>query len=251
MCIRDRVHTANVTVNVQDFRLDNSGTITVQQGFCQTGTITVTSLGGFSGTVQLAPTPSAGINASLTPTSVTMSGSSTLRVCAFASTPVSPPNYNVTVIGTSGTISRSTFVTVTVTPPGSTCPDNTTTGCVDPSFSQMLWTHRLSVSKTGGMQTWKFGVQNPNNDTIFVNVQITASDGTGVNGFTLNSGVITLNANKNSVGLTVSVTLPAGDIGDTFTWTAVIQWGTSPTALVNTSTQNNGVPTSGSFTVLP
>jgi hypothetical protein len=241
-----------VTFNVQDFTVTNTSTpstITVTQGSCNTGSVAVASLGGFSGLVQLTPSPSAGINASLTPTSIAASGSSILKVCAPASTPTGT-NYNVTVTGTSGTLSHSVVVPVTVAPLTAGCPDNTTTACADPSFSQMLWTHRLSLSKTGGVQTWRFGVQNPNNDTIYVNVQITVTDGTGVNGFTLNSGVITLSASKNLVNITVSQTIPAADLGDTFTWNAVIQWGTSPTDLSNTSTLNNGVPTSGSFTVL-
>jgi len=50
-------------------------------------------------------------------------------------------------------------------------------------------------------------------------------------------------------------TFDSSQIGDTFTFTAVIHWGTTPTndpsQLPFTSTLSNGAPTSGSFTVLP
>jgi hypothetical protein len=243
-------HTANVTVNVQDFTITNSGTITVTQGSCNTGTITISSQGGFSGTVTLTAAPSnSTLTATLTPTSVVMSGSSVLKVCAASNT--STGSYSVTVTGTSGSLSHSTTVPVTVTVAQQGCPHDTNPNtCVPPSFSQMNWVHRLSISKTGGVQTWKFGVLNNNNDTIYVQVQITGTDGSGVNGFTIASPVLTLNAGKNLVGQTLSVVIPASDIGDTFQWSAVILWGTSPTNLSNTSTLNQGVPTSGSFTVL-
>jgi hypothetical protein len=118
----------------------------------------------------------------------------------------------------------------------------------------MQWTHRLSLSKTGGTQTWKFGISNgpagSNTVTIYVNVRITATDGSA-GGFTLNSGVLTLGPGKNLVNQQLSITLPASDQGSTFNWTVSIQWGTSPTALTQTTfTDTTNVPTSGSFTVL-
>jgi hypothetical protein len=121
-------------------------------------------------------------------------------------------------------------------------------------MTQMQWTHRLSLSKTGGTQTWKFGISNgpagSNTVTIYVNVRITATDGSA-GGFTLNSGVLTLGPGKNLVNQQLSITLPASDQGSTFNWTVSIQWGTSPTALTQTTfTDTTNVPTSGSFTVL-
>jgi hypothetical protein len=120
----------------------------------------------------------------------------------------------------------------------------------------MSWKHRISISKTGGVQTWKFGIFNPNNDTLYVQVQITGADGSGVSGFTVTSAVLVV-APTNSVNpplnnQLLSFTFPASDIGDTFTWSATIMWGTSPTSLTGTSTDSApGIPTSGSFTVTP
>jgi hypothetical protein len=119
----------------------------------------------------------------------------------------------------------------------------------------MTWKHRLSISKTGGVQTWKFGIANPNNDTLFVQVQISGTDGSGVAGFTVTSTVLVV-APTNSVNpplnnQQLSFTFPASDIGDTFNWSAIIMWGTSATSITGTSTASSpGIPTSGSFTVL-
>jgi hypothetical protein len=248
------VHSVLVTVNVQDFQISNNGPVFVLQTQCNTALITITSQAGFSGTVQLATTfVSPGLNATLNPPSVSMSGSSVLNVCAPTAAP-SPPNYLVNVTGTSGGLSHTTPVTIVVTT-GSNCPDNTSGVCLNPFFNQMSWKHKLSLSKTQNTQTWKFGISNPNNDTLFVQVVINGTDGTGVNGFTASSLILTVNP-TNSVtpplnGQIITFTFPPTDQGDTFTFTAVIHWGTSPTSQPFTSTDSTpGVPTSGSFTIV-
>jgi hypothetical protein len=119
---------------------------------------------------------------------------------------------------------------------------------------QVNWVHRLSLAKTGGVQTWKFGVNNgangANNVTIYVNVRITITDG-AQGGRVLNSGPITLGPNAHQNNLQLSTTFTAAAQGTTFNWSISIQWGTSPTTMTNTSfTDTSNVPTSGSFTVL-
>jgi hypothetical protein len=255
------VHFVLVTVNVQDFQISNDAPITglsVGTAQCNTALITIAPQGGFGGTVQLTITfVSPGLNATLNPTSVTMSGSSQLKVCAPTAA-LSPPTYLVNVTGTSGGLTHTTPVTVVVIPvTGPNCPDNTSGVCLNPFFNQMSWKHRLSVSKTtpSGTQTWKFGISNPNNDTLFVQVVINGTDGTGVNGFTASSLILTVNP-TNAVtpplnGQIITFTFPTTDQGDTFTFTAVIHWGTTPTSQPFTSTDSTpGVPTSGSFTIV-
>jgi hypothetical protein len=256
-------HTANVTVNVQDFTITNTTInnvpLPVVQGQCNTATITITAVGGFAGTVQLSATSvPAGLNATLNPTSVTMSGTSQLKVCAPTA---GQALYTVVVTGTSisPSLSHSTDVQVSVTPPppSNICPTNTTPGnaCLNPFFSQMLWRHRLSLSKMTGQQVWKFGISNPNNDTLYVQVQVAGADGSGVSGFTTISAVLVV-APTNAVNpplnnQQLTFTFPSGDLGATFTWSATIMWGTSPTSLTGISTDSAaGVPMSGSFTVI-
>jgi hypothetical protein len=119
----------------------------------------------------------------------------------------------------------------------------------------MNWIHRLSLSKTGGVQQWKFGISNPNNDTLYVQVQITGTDGSGVSGFTTTSTVLVV-APTNSVNpplnnQVLTFTFPPSDKGDTFTWSATIMWGTSPASITGISTDSApGIPTAGSFTII-
>jgi hypothetical protein len=158
-------------------------------------------------------------------------------------------NYLANVTGTSGSLSHSATVTFIVQ---SQC-----TNCLPPELVQANFKHRLSLAKAGGVQQYRIGLLNPNSAlTIYVNVQVVGTDGAGVAGFTLNTGVLTLSPNQTITNQLLSVTLPASDLGSTFTWTLSIQWGTTATTdpaqlPFNTFTDTGGIPTSGSFTVVP
>jgi hypothetical protein len=120
-------------------------------------------------------------------------------------------------------------------------------------FIQVNWRHHFSLARYANTQTFKLGALNPNNaTTIYVNFQINLVDGSGTNGITANSGVIALSPLQSVSNQLVTVSFTQANIGESWTFTAVIQWGTSPTSLDQTSTASTGgVPTSGSFTVLP
>src|SRR6266496_4339755 len=108
-----------------DFSIVASATsLTVNNGQTASSTVSVTSLSGFSGVVNLASSinPSAGLSCTLTPASLTGSGTTTLS-CTASTTGL----FNVTVKGTSGSLSHSTtvayniqdFVIVASAPPAS------------------------------------------------------------------------------------------------------------------------------------
>jgi len=89
--------------------------LTVTRGNGGTSTITVSAVNGFSGTVNFTVTAlgqPAGVTASLNPTSVAGSGASTLTVSTTSSTPVA--NFPIVVTGTSGTLTQTAYVTLTV-----------------------------------------------------------------------------------------------------------------------------------------
>src|SRR6266566_2471994 len=127
-------HTTSISVSVvspssPNFTINSSPTsLTVAQGSSGTISITLTSGNSFSGTISLsaAVLPS-GPLASLNPSSVTLksggSASSTLTVSKAASgyysTSVAQGNYAVNVTASSGSLSHSTPVSLTV---GSTSP---------------------------------------------------------------------------------------------------------------------------------
>ena len=84
-----------------------------------TSTITVTSQNGFAGAVTLTTSanPSTGLTVTCSPASIP--GGSGSSICTFNST--TPGNYNITVTGTSGALTHSTIVYVSVSP--SSSPD--------------------------------------------------------------------------------------------------------------------------------
>jgi len=226
-----------LVVTTPDFTITASPTsLTISIGGTGSSTITIAPLGGFNGVVNLVATVNSTLlTATLSPTSVTMSGTSNLSVTSNTA-----GAYLVTVTGTSGTITHSTTVTVTVQG----------VQIAQPSFIQSNWKQKLSLAKYNFQQTWRTGIMNNDNaTTIYAQIVVNAVDGDGSTPFTETSSVITLGPRQsiNNVLLTHSFT--SADIGRSFTFQLSIVWGTSPTALTNTSTLGPGVRTTGSFTV--
>jgi hypothetical protein len=126
------------------------------------------------------------------------------------------------------------------------------TGVNQPVFSQVQFKHRLSLSKDGNAQIFRFGLLNPNNaTTIFAQVEIDGIDGSGTTGFTLTSTVFTLSPLQTLNNQVLSQSFGPGSVGETWSVTMLIRWGTSPTSLTQISTGTNpGVPNGGSFTIV-
>jgi hypothetical protein len=107
-----------------DFSITPSTTsVTATQGSSATATITLTSVNGFSGSVNLATSVSpTGPQPTVSPTSITLSAggstSSTLTISTsssgYYSTPVSVGNYSVNVTASSGSLAHSTTIALTV-----------------------------------------------------------------------------------------------------------------------------------------
>lgn len=116
--------TATVALTVQpavapDFALSATPTLSVARGSSGTSTIAITRSGGFTGAVTLAASGvPAGVSASFSPASTT--GTSSVLTLAVSSA-ATPGTYPLTVTGTSGTLSRTASVTLTIPttdPPG-------------------------------------------------------------------------------------------------------------------------------------
>jgi hypothetical protein len=98
-----------------DFTISASpSSIQAEAGIPVNVTITVTSTGGFAGTISFSATAGTGYTTSFNPTSVTLSsggqGTSTLSITAD---PSCPRPHSVTAKGTSGSLSHNTIITVT------------------------------------------------------------------------------------------------------------------------------------------
>jgi len=119
--VPETVQTAIFTTT-GDFSITaNPVSLTIPRGSSGTSTITLASSGGFSGTITLSgsvtPSTRHGPSAILSPNSVIVSaggsGSVLLTVSTLKNTPTG--SYSVTVVGTSGSISHSANVSITVT----------------------------------------------------------------------------------------------------------------------------------------
>ncbi len=104
-------HAVTMTVRVIDFTISANPTSLITNAGAQgTSTITITPINGFNGTVALATTASHGLYATLNPTSITGSATSSLTVSALLT-----GNYTVSVTGTAGSLSHTTpMITVRV-----------------------------------------------------------------------------------------------------------------------------------------
>ena len=205
---------ATRTVTVSDFSLSATpSSRTVMPGGTAGYTATITGANQFTGTVAMIVTGlPAGASAAFVPDTVTGSGSTTLTVATSSSTPVG--NYQLTIRGTSGTLTRTTTVTLVVnadfslssSPPSRTIRrgDKTTyTVGATPGlgFSGSI---KLTVSGLPRSVTGKFSPS--------------SISGSG-------SSVLTIDTNKNApIGsYTVTVTGTAGSVVRTTNVTLVIQ----------------------------
>jgi hypothetical protein len=103
-------HSATVNVQVVDFGVAaNFSTITILAGTTGNSTVTVTALNGFAGSVNLVLISTRGLTGTISPNSVTGSGSSSLTVSASTS-----GDYSITVNATFGSLSHTIGVIVHV-----------------------------------------------------------------------------------------------------------------------------------------
>jgi hypothetical protein len=148
----NRLHDFQVTLTMSntagpDFTIAATpGSQTVAPGGATSYTITVTPQNGFTGTVALSASglPS-GASASFNPTSVTDSGSSTLTVATATSTPSGSNTLSVT--GTSGTLSHTANVVLTVSATAPQPPSNLAATAASSSAINLTWT----ASPTSGV----------------------------------------------------------------------------------------------------
>ncbi len=186
-----------------DFTLSaNPTTLKVKLGNVGTAAITVGSVGGFSNTVTLANTATGGLTATLNPTAVTGSGTSTLTIPA--NTPVG--SYQVTVTGTSGTITHSISINVQVT---------------KPDFTVSASSSSISIS-TGNKGTDKITVTPINSYVGKVTLSATGAP----KGVTCSFNPTSASLTSSAITSTLTMTVPRGTARGTYTITVTANDGT-------------------------
>ncbi len=131
-----------------DFALSASpASQTAIQGAGTSYTVTLTPSGGFTGTVTFSASGlPAGAGATFSPSSVTTSGTSTMSVTTSSTTPTG--SYPLTITGVSGSLTRTTSVTLVVAPP----PDFSLSAT--PSSQSVVQgastSYTVNITRTGG-----------------------------------------------------------------------------------------------------
>jgi hypothetical protein len=223
-------HTAAVTVAVTDFSVSaGPPSQSVAAGSNAAYTVTVSAVNGFSGSVGLAVTGlPAGVTAAFAPSSVTGSGSSIMTLTTTSATAAG--NYPLTITGTSGGVSRTASVTLTVT--------------VTPDFS---------VSASPASQTVISGGSAPYTITVSPINGFSGTVGFSVSGLPAGAAAAfspTSVTGSGSSTLTVTTTTatPAGSYPLTVTGTSGSLSRTANTTLVVTAPVGSGTLTGSSAT---
>jgi len=118
-----------------------------------------------------------------------------------------------------------------------------------PVVQQLTYTHKLSITKNGGVQSIKVGINNPGSQTIFAQVTVTAIGSLG-DTFTVTSPIVTIAPLATATNIGLSFTVSPSMIGETFTFSTSVAVGLDPVNLDGTSTETNGAILHGSFTVV-
>ena len=209
----------SVLVTGPDFTLSASPTsLTITAPATSPSTVTLSSLNGFSSAVTLTTMTSGfGLNPTISPSSVSGSGSATLTV-GVNSSAVSG-TYYVLVTGTSGSLSHTMFVPVTVIAPDfsiSASPSPVTISSDSPGTSTITITALEGF--TGLVSLSVFPSSNLN-----ASIQPNAITGSGTATLSLNStipGSYTVEVDGSSGALFHSLIVPVTVVGPDFTISA-------------------------------
>ena len=119
------VHSTQLTLQVvspKDFTIEVApSNEDIQPGTSATATVTVTSFGGFSSSVQLTANAPSGVSLSLSPNSITemSGGAATATATISVSSSASSGTYPIVITGSSGELTHSTSFTIVVSPAAS------------------------------------------------------------------------------------------------------------------------------------
>ena len=214
-------HSTTVTLVVlaPDFSLSASPALqSINPGASTSYTITQTALNGYTGTVNLSVTGlPAGATPTITPASVTGSGTATLSIATTTATAAG--TYGLTITGTDGTLTHSTAVTLVISTPDfslSAAPSSQTINQGSPTS----YTVTLNpISGYSGTVTFSASGMPAGVTASFNPVSLTGSGSTALNittSFSTTPGTypLTITGTDGTLTHTAAVTLvvtPAGD----------------------------------------
>jgi uncharacterized membrane protein len=231
--LQHSITTSLTVLPAPDFTLTTPLYMTVSAGSTSSATISIAPLHGFTEPVNFTLDGLTDFAGSFNPNPL-LGGSGTCNMTITASSGVFRGNYTVTVVAISRSILHYSSFTVTVNASSSTPVTSTP---VD-------WLHRISLSRTQGLQTW--AVKLTNNANIPVYVQVRTAGSAGLNqAFAVQSAVIMI-LPKTSASVTLNQIFNTPGLRYTFTTTLYYSSVTSQSKLVSPLTLDLA---KGSFTV--
>src|SRR5882762_9629085 len=220
---------------------------TVVAGSSTPYTVNVGALNGFSGMVNLTASglPS-GANASFNPASVTGSGSSTMTVTTSTSTLAG--TYTITITGTSGSVTHSTTVGLTVN------------AAAQPNFSLSASPSSVTIVQgTSGASTVTISPTNGFNSSVSLSTSVLPNGVTGSfnPGSTTSTSTLTLTASSTATtgSVTVTITGTSGSLSHTTTVSLTVNAAAQPNYSLSASpssvTITQGTSGASTITVTP
>jgi len=231
-----------VTVRVTDFMVSAQSSLTVTSGSATTSTVNLTSLNGFAGTVNLAPSASpSGLTVSLSPTSMplTSGGTGTSTLTVSSST---VGTYTVTITGTSGSLSHQVIITVSVVASsGFTIAANPSTVGFQSGSNASSTINLTSLGNFSGNVNLTESVTPSTGLTVSCNpTSVLLSSGSSANSTctltssTPNTYAVIITASSGSLSHTATITVEVGGFTISASPTTVnVQAGTSGTSSVS------------------
>ena len=213
-----------------------------------TAPLVLISLHGFKGTVALSasftqPHGAALPTVSLASSSLRLSPNGTNETMVTVSTTASTSStfFELTFVGTSGSISHSVATTFTVV-------------SAQPAvFAHFHWKHHVSIGRSGNDQTFVANILNPNlQAAIYVVVHVEGVGSDGLTTFATSSAMTQILPGQTSTDIPINGVFSAQEAGLRFSFSTQISWGLNPSSLSRTSTQAQpGVSTTGTFVIAP
>ena len=199
-----------------DFSLATSSTgLIIVSGASATSTVSISPTNGFVAPVTLSATGPAGFTMSYSINPI-LGGSGTSTMTVTAASSVAVGSYIITVTGSSGSIAHSLTLNVTVAASAKTTFVAT----------QVSWTHRLSLAKSGSTQTFTLNVKNTGMSPAYVQV-LAAGNSTNLKSFFNVKSRVALLSPGASMTITLSQPFNATSIGLKFNFTIQLLYGTA------------------------
>jgi len=169
-----RTATYTLTVTAPNFSISASpSSLPIQLGSSASSTIDITSINGFNQPVQLSVSGApSGVTATLSPSQVTppAGGTATSTLTVSVGTTATPGSYTLTVTGTSGSLTHSTYISLQITAPVNQPPNK-------PTVVSQYRSDGVTVIPEGGTTpestvVFKATVSDPDGDFVRLEIEL-------------------------------------------------------------------------------